>query len=121
MLVYRPEDFKIYSASIPIRFGGALMIIGCVMLVSVLWYTLEEQKETERRKNVVAVLDFVSGKLGNSRAICKKYYVHPGLVRLYEENNFSQYLRLASETAKDMEIGGLTSSEKVLLKILKAS
>jgi two-component system LytT family sensor kinase len=51
MLVYRIEDYSNYSASIPIRFGGALLIIGCVMLVSVLWYTLDEQKETERRKN----------------------------------------------------------------------
>jgi DNA topoisomerase-1 len=81
----------------------------------------ETEEESERKKNVVAMLDLVSAKLGNSRAICKKYYVHPGLVRLYEENNFSRYLRLAGETERDMENGGLTSSEKVLLKILKAS
>ncbi len=36
--------------------------------------------EAERKKNIVAMLDFVSSKLGNSRAICKKYYVHPGLL-----------------------------------------
>lgn len=67
------------------------------------------------------MLDFVSGKLGNSRAICKKYYVHPGLVRMYEENNFARYFRLANEPEKDVENSGLTSSEKMLLKILKVS
>jgi hypothetical protein len=38
---------------------------------------------------------------------------------LYEENNFSKYFRAANETADDTENTGLTSSEKVLLKILK--
>jgi DNA topoisomerase I len=75
--------------------------------------------ETERKKNIVIVLDSVSKKLGNSRAICKKYYVHPGLIRLYEENNFSRYTKSLDilETAEDTF--GLTPSEKVLLKILK--
>jgi DNA topoisomerase I len=41
--------------------------------------------EAACKKNVVAVLDIVSKKLGNSRTVCKKYYVHPGLIRLYEE------------------------------------
>jgi len=94
---------------------------GSLHALDVLCALPETEEETERKKNVLAMLDFVSGKLGNSRAICKKYYVHPGLVRMYEENNFSRYLRLANETAKDIENTGLTSSEKVLLKILKAS
>ena len=46
---------------------------------------------SQRKKNILAVLDSVSQKLGNSRAICKKYYVHPGLIRLYEEDNFAKY------------------------------
>ena len=94
---------------------------GSIHALDVLCALPEAGEESERKKNVVAMLDFVSGKLGNSRAICKKYYVHPGLVRMYEENNFSRYLRLASETSGDGEHNGLTSSEKVLLKILKAS
>jgi DNA topoisomerase I len=77
--------------------------------------------ETERKKNIVAVLDSVSKKLGNSRAICKKYYVHPGLLRLYEENNFSRYSRSLDQIESGEESFGLTPSEKVLLKILKES
>jgi DNA topoisomerase-1 len=77
--------------------------------------------EADRKKNIVAVLDSVSKKLGNSRAICKKYYVHPGLLRLYEENNFSKYSRSLDQTENSEEGAGLTPSEKVLLKILKES
>jgi DNA topoisomerase-1 len=75
--------------------------------------------EAERKKNIVAVLDSVSKKLGNSRSICKKYYVHPGLIRLYEENNFSKYARFLDQIEMTEESSGLTPSEKVLLKILK--
>ncbi|MDP4249594.1 MAG: DNA topoisomerase IB [Bacteroidota bacterium] len=92
---------------------------GSLHALDVLCELPETDEESERKKNVVAMLDFVSGKLGNSRAICKKYYVHPGLVRLYEENNFARYLNLANETDDDLEETGLTSSEKVLLQILK--
>ncbi len=77
--------------------------------------------EAERKKNIVAVLDSVSKKLGNSRAICKKYYVHPGLIRLYEENNISRYTRLLDQIETMEDPSGLTPSEKVLLKILKES
>ena len=79
----------------------------------------DEDSETERKKNIVAVLDSVSKKLGNSRAICKKYYVHPGLIRLYEENNFSKYLLTAEQSENPEESSGLTPSEKMLLKILR--
>jgi DNA topoisomerase-1 len=79
----------------------------------------ETEEESERKKNIVAMLDFVSIKLGNSRAICKKYYVHPGLVRLYEENNFSKFFKSAVETPDDTDNTELTATEKVLLKILK--
>jgi DNA topoisomerase-1 len=64
--------------------------------------------EAERKKNIVAVLDSVSKKLGNSRSICKKYYVHPGLLRLYEENNFSRYSRSLDQIEASEESFGLT-------------
>jgi len=84
--------------------------------------SLEEvSTEAERKKNIVAVLDSVSKKLGNSRAICKKYYVHPGLLRLYEENNLSRYARTMDQMESSEESFGLTPSEKVLLRILKES
>ena len=81
----------------------------------------EAVSEAERKKNIAAVLDSVSKKLGNSRAICKKYYVHPGLLRLYEENNFAKYTRSLDQIENSEESSGLTPSEKVLLKILKES
>jgi len=41
------------------------------------------QREAER--NIVAAIDIVSKRLGNTRAVCRKYYVHPALIEAYLE------------------------------------
>ncbi|MEX0957804.1 MAG: DNA topoisomerase IB [Burkholderiales bacterium] len=37
----------------------------------------------EAERNVVRVIDTVAERLGNTRAVCRKYYVHPGLLDAY--------------------------------------
>jgi DNA topoisomerase-1 len=34
-------------------------------------------------KNIVRVIDTVAAKLGNTRAVCRKYYVHPAVLEAY--------------------------------------
>lgn len=58
------------------------------------------------RRQIVEVIDHVAAKLGNTRAVCKKYYVHPCLLTLYEEEKLGKYLQ------KDVD-------EMLLLRILK--
>ncbi len=79
----------------------------------------EAESESASKKNVVAALDEVSKKLGNSRTVCKKYYVHPGIIKLYEEKNLSKYLKELDKIEQPDNLTGLTTEEKVLMKILK--
>jgi DNA topoisomerase I len=37
----------------------------------------------EAERNVVRAIDAVADRLGNTRAVCRKYYVHPALVHAY--------------------------------------
>ncbi|MBC7903068.1 MAG: DNA topoisomerase IB [Gemmatimonadaceae bacterium] len=76
--------------------------------------------ETESKKNIAAVMDIVSQKLGNTRTVCKKYYVHPGLVSLYEENKLSKYIKELDKLEVPDDKSGLTAEELVLMKILKS-
>ncbi len=39
--------------------------------------------ETEARRNVNAALDRVAAQLRNTRAVCRKYYVHPSIIEAY--------------------------------------
>jgi DNA topoisomerase-1 len=41
----------------------------------------KSQREAER--NMIRAIDAVAKRLGNTRTVCRKYYVHPGLVRAY--------------------------------------
>jgi len=41
--------------------------------------------EKEANANVVRAIDQVAKRLGNTRAVCRKYYVHPALIEAYME------------------------------------
>ncbi len=79
----------------------------------------EAVNATENKKNIVAALDEVSKKLGNTRTVCKKYYVHPALLQLYEQNNLTAYMKELDNIEKPDNKAGFTQEERVLMKILK--
>ncbi len=49
--------------------------------------------EKEREKAILSVLDAVSHRLGNTRAVCKHYYVPDSLIQAYRSGSLSPYLR----------------------------
>lgn len=72
----------------------------------------------ECKQNLVFIIDSVAGKLGNTRAVCKKYYIHPKIVEAYEQGELEPYLEdLRAGRTKDNS-GGLHNDEKVLLKFM---
>ncbi len=79
----------------------------------------EAISDTECKKNIVHVMDEVSKKLGNTRTVCKKYYVHPGLVKMYEEKKLSTYLKELDKIEEPDDKSGLSKEELLLMKILK--
>ena len=76
------------------------------------------ETKTEGKKKTVEALDMVSGLLGNTRAVCKKYYVHPTILSLYEEKTLDKYLKHLDKIEKNDNKSGLTPEENVLMKIL---
>jgi DNA topoisomerase I len=44
----------------------------------------------EADRNIVRAVDEVSERLGNTRAVCRKYYVHPALIEAYLEGRTVQ-------------------------------
>jgi len=79
----------------------------------------ESESETDCKKKIIAALDEVSKQLGNTRTVCKKYYVHPGIIKLYEERNLLKYLNELDTIEIPDDLTGLTTEERVLMKILK--
>ena len=71
------------------------------------------------KKNVVAALDVVAQLLGNTRTVCKKYYVHPLILSLYESNALDKYLKQLNKLEADDNKMDFTSEEKLLMRILE--
>jgi len=94
---------------------------GTIHAMHALWSIGDATTEVECKKNIVAALDAVSEKLGNTRSVCKKYYVHPLLIQLYQEKKLTKYMEDLDKIEEYDNISGLTSEEQVLMKILKSN
>lgn len=79
------------------------------------------ETQTEAKKKIVEALDKVSVQLGNTRNVCKKYYVHPVIISLYESGTIEKYLKELDKIEKDDNVSGLTAEEKIVMKILKSN
>jgi DNA topoisomerase I len=71
------------------------------------------------KRNILFAIDEVSRKLGNTRSVCRKYYVHPGVIQLYENNKLLSYLEKLPDTVSESPLSGLSEEENVLMSILK--
>ncbi|HEX7365700.1 MAG TPA: DNA topoisomerase IB [Pelobium sp.] len=71
------------------------------------------ENETHLKKQVVEVIDHVAATLGNTRTVCKKYYVHPSVISAHQNGALHKY------KVKDNNNNSLSGEEKLLLKILE--
>jgi DNA topoisomerase-1 len=84
-------------------------------------YSVYEYAETEskRKKITVAMLDEVSSKLGNTRTVCKKYYVFPPLIESFENGILYPYLKKVKNVLPAAAETAINVDEKVLLSYLR--
>jgi DNA topoisomerase-1 len=94
---------------------------GTMHAMQALWSIGDAITETECKKNIVAALDAVSEKLGNTRTVCKKYYVHPLLIQLYQDKKLTKYMEDLNKIEEYDNSSDLTPEEKILMKILKTN
>jgi len=75
-------------------------------------------EELDSKKKVITVLDKVSQQLGNSRTVCKKYYVHPSLLEMYEHGKLEKWL--TKKENGSLSETKLSPVEKTLVQILES-
>jgi len=104
---FTAKDFRTWSGTVQAFL--ALKSIGCC----------DTQTETKRR--IVEALDNVSEQLGNTRTVCKKYYVHPLILSLYESKDLEKYMNELDKIENSNNKIDLTPEEKIVLKILESN
>jgi len=104
---FTAKDFRTWAGTVQAFL--ALKAIGCC----------DTQAETKRR--IVEALDIVSMQLGNTRSVCKKYYVHPLILSLYENKKLDDYFAELDKLEKNDDKSDLSPEEKAVMKILQSN
>jgi len=74
--------------------------------------------QTESRKNVVAAVERVAKALGNTKAVCRKCYIHPAVVHAYLDGSLVKSLQQRARAV--LRSGkGLKGEEAALLAYLQ--
>jgi DNA topoisomerase-1 len=104
---FTAKDFRTWAGTVHAFL--ALREVGCC------------NTQTETKRRIVEVLDSVSGQLGNTRTVCKKYYVHPLILNLYESKKIEEYNAELDEVEANDNKADLTPEEKIIMKILESN
>ncbi|MGN6194557.1 MAG: DNA topoisomerase IB [Ginsengibacter sp.] len=104
---FTAKDFRTWSGTVHAFL--ALKAIGCCETI------------TEAKRKIVEALDIVSEHLGNTRTVCKKYYVHPLILSLYESRKLEKYIEELDKIEKDDNKASLSPEEKMVMKILESN
>ena len=70
--------------------------------------------ESDCKRKIVAVIDSVAAKLGNTRTVCRKYYIHPTVIAAYEKGTIQQY-KVVANIANNT----LNPEEEALVRLLE--
>ncbi len=102
--IYSAKDFRTWSATK--IFFETLSNIG---------YTKNEE---DRKKNILNAYDSAAEGLGNTRAVCRSYYIHPKVVETYDNGKIVPYFKKIKEDSQP-DYTELSETEKIILQLIK--
>jgi DNA topoisomerase I len=75
--------------------------------------------QSQAKKNVVQAIEAVAGMLGNTRAVCRKSYIHPAVLDSYMDGTMMRTLSRRVGQAARRKNGKLRPEEHAVLSILQ--
>jgi DNA topoisomerase I len=89
---------------------GTILALGALLTMDA------PTSEREARSAIIKVIDQVAVQLNNTRAVCRKYYVHPAVFESFSEGGLVE--TLAVKRGEGNGPAGLTSEERDLIRLL---
>jgi len=90
---------------------------GTVLAASALRELVNFESENEAKRNVISGIDSVARKLGHTRAVCRRAYVHPAVIEAYMDRSLEDALK--GNVAKTFL--RLKADESAVVALLKRS
>ena len=89
---------------------------GTIQTAQILRHHDGDDNEEPTESALVAAIDGVAAALGNTRAVCRKYYIHPAITDAYLDGTLTQWF---TGPAPRSTRTGLSSDEAAVLRLLK--
>lgn len=89
---------------------------GCIVALQLMADTLAVENALSKN-GINTIIDGVAARLGNTRAVCRKYYIHPGLLQAYSAGKLDPLLQQLLRYKQDKNYNQKT--ELLLLRFLK--
>jgi DNA topoisomerase-1 len=74
--------------------------------------------EREAKSAILKAIDQVAEQLNNTRAVCRKYYVHPAVFETYQAGAMLQALENGNGTAAAAAAAELSAKERAVVRLL---
>jgi DNA topoisomerase-1 len=98
---YTAKDFRTWGAT--------------VLATTALRELMSFESDTEAKHNVVAAIDSVARRLGHTRAVCRKSYVHPAVIDTYMDGSLDSVLKVVEGRSHR----NLKAEEAAVIALLK--
>ncbi len=93
---------------------------GTMLAVAALRDLGPAESEREAKANVVKAIDQVARRLGNTRTVCRKYYVHPAVLEVYLRDRALPVPPQSPEQKRERPAAALRREEEAVLQFLPA-
>jgi DNA topoisomerase-1 len=91
---------------------------GTVLAVRTLLELQGVTSNAQVKRNIAQAIESVAAKLGNTKAVCRKCYVHPAVLEAYADGSLFKLSRLRRRKPKAGSSNELTNEEAVVLTLL---
>lgn len=92
---------------------------GTVLAAKVLQEFKEFDSQAAAKRNVVRAIEHVAERLGNTKAVCRKCYIHPAVIDAYLEKSLIETVREETERELREELQSLPPEEAAVLALLR--
>jgi DNA topoisomerase-1 len=92
--------------------GGTLLALLCLQ------DSEPVESKTQVKRNIVQTVKNVAEQLGNTTAVCRKYYIHPAVIEAYEDGSFAEVMRKCHAKVKRAS-NGLRAEECLVVAFLQ--
>ena len=75
--------------------------------------------ERQAKKQIVAAIERVAKRLGNTKAVCRKCYVHPDVISSYLDGTLIETLKSKAEQQLRHDVRSLRPEEAAVLGLLQ--